>query len=509
MKDKLLLFLMGMFFLPGLSYGFPLFESENLILYLEDYLRTDLITFKNVVDLDNKNSQDSTTYLGIDYSLAFNLEAKDQGPRYYLKLERNGPYDYDAPLAIHKRLTVAGPSQIKAYRNEELLPQAEEFWLDTPVAKTPLRFKAGLFSYEVGKGFAQGTGSFENYGLSICYPGENFSWRFHYFRPDLVYKKTLGPRIEQEKQEGIAYEPNSANYFAVDAAINCADLKLTPFAGLLLDNTSSGKRTNLFAAPVHREVLGTAGLDCDLKLKDFYLGLEAARNFGRAESTDDEFKDIEHAGYLFYLTASYAIKKFSPHSRFLFSSGNKVTTEMVDNGDEEFAGGSNKAFSAYSPLNINLFDSLGPIADSLPLVFFGWGYGLNYGLGINRPSTLADDAVLENLIMPSAGFDYQLTDKLSVTLDYWYILANERGVGSFEGVARELSRKLGQEIDLSFSYDINKQINLSLCGGYFLPGESFKEERDDTEGSLFTPFVRGDGQADPAYQIELAIEFQY
>jgi len=58
---------------------------------MESYLRTDVISFKNVVDLDSANSQDSTTYLGIDYSLGFNLDFKQEGPRFYLKLERNGP----------------------------------------------------------------------------------------------------------------------------------------------------------------------------------------------------------------------------------------------------------------------------------------------------------------------------------------------------------------------------------------------------------------------------------
>ncbi|OGX18467.1 MAG: hypothetical protein A3K83_05605 [Omnitrophica WOR_2 bacterium RBG_13_44_8b] len=470
---------------------------------------SDLISFNNTLDLDSGNSQDSVTYFGIDYSLAFTLEFKQKGPVVFLKFERNGLYDYDAPLFIEDELIVAGPSRVEAYRNKELLPQIEEFWVDLPVAYTPLRFKAGLFAYEVGKGFAQGTGSFENYGLNLTFPGEDFSWRLHYFRPDLAYKTRLGPTIKQEKQEGIGYEHNAANYFAFDAAFSSDGNNFSPFIGLLLDNTSSGKRANLFAAPVHREVLGTLGFDWDIKIKDFSLGFEAARNFGKAKSEDDGFKDIEHKGYLLYATASYNIAKLSPRCQFVYSSGNKVTTEMVDNGDEQFVGGANKAFSAYSPLNTNLMDSLCPVPDSLPLVFSGWGYGMNYGLGLNRPSTLADDCILENLIMPSIGFDYRFSDKFSATLDWWYILANEKGVGAWEGVAKELSRNLGQEIDLSFSYDINKQINISLYTGYFVPGEYFKEERDDTEGSLFTPFVRGDGNADPAYQIELVAEFKF
>jgi hypothetical protein len=237
--------------------------------------------------------------------------------------------------------------------------------------------------------------------------------------------------------------------------------------------------------------------------------LEIARNFGKAESESEDFKDVEHKGYLLYATGSYNIGKFIPHSKFLFSSGNKVTTDMVNNGDTTFPGGANKAFSTYSPLNTNLFDSHSPIADSLPLVFCGFGYGLNYGVGINRPSTLGDTSVLDNLIMPSLGFDYNFTDKLTATLDWWYMMSNEKGVGMLAKAAKELSRHLGQEIDASVSYAMNDRINISLCTGYFFPGHFFKERRDDTGGSLFTPFVRGDGKADGAYQVELNIEFTF
>lgn len=509
MPKKSLILIWGVFFIKGLCFGYTVLETQNSIFSIDSYLRKDIISFKNVVDLDSHNLDDTSTYFGIDYSLGFNLNLKEADQRFYLKLERNGPYDYDAPLFIHNTLTVSGPSHIDPYSNDELLPQAEEFWFDLPIANLPLRFKAGLFPYEVGKGFAQGTGTFENYGFNVYYPSENFSWRFHYFRPDLVYKTRLGPKIRQEREEGIGYEHNATNYFAFDATLISGANKLQPFISVLLDRTSVDKRANKFAAPVHKEILGILGLDYDTKIKDFSLGFELARNFGKAESLDTEFKDVQHKGYLLYITAAYDIGKFNPHSQFLFTSGNKVTTEMVDNGDEEFLSGSNKAFSIYSPLNTNFFDSLSPVVDSAPLVFLGWGLGLNYGVGINRPSTLADNGVLENLIMPSLGFDYNFTDKFSVTVDWWYILANEKGVGTLGGLAKELSRNLGQEIDLSLSYDINKNINISLCTGYFFPGKYFKEERDDTEGSLFTPFVRGDTEADSAYQIELAVEVKF
>jgi hypothetical protein len=509
MLQKTLVILAWLFLLRGLCFGASLLETDGFNLSMNTYLRNDVVSFKNVVGLDSHNKNDQTTYFGIDYSLGFNLDLKPQGQKFYLKLERNGPYDYDAPLFIHNTLTTTGSNSVKPYRNEELLPELEEFWFDLPVMDTPVRFKAGLFPYNVGKGFAQGTGTFENYGFDLYRCGDNFSWNFNYFRPDLSYKTRLGPKIHQEVEEGISYEPNAANYFALDAQIGKDKNKLQPFVSLLLDNTSAGKRNNLFLTPVHKETLGIAGLDYDTKIKNLSLGFELARNFGKAESASADFKDIEHKGYLIYTAASYDIGKFIPHGRFLLTSGNKVTTDMVDNGKDKFSGGANKAFSIYSPANTNLFDSLSPVADAAPLVFFGWGNGLSYGAGINRPSTLADEGVMENMIMPSLGFDYNFTDKFSVTVDWWYLEANEKGVGMLGGFAKELSRDLGQEVDLSLSYTLNKNTNISLATGYFFPGKYFKEERDDTSGSLFTPFVRGDGSANSAYQIELSLEFNF
>lgn len=498
-----------MFFVTDTCCGQSVLETENFIFSLDKYLRLDVVSFKNVVDLDSHNRDDHTAYLGLDYSLGFNLNLKQKDQQYYLKLERNGPWDYSAPLFIHNTLTVSGPSRIEAYRNDEILPQVEEFWSDIPIGNMGLRFKSGLFSYLVGKGYAQGTGTFENFGFSLYKPGECFNWRFHYFRPDLVYKNHLGPKIRQDEEQGIDYEHNAANYFAFDAEFMQGRNKLQPFMSILLDRTSNGKRKNNFATPTHKEIFGVLGLSLDTRVKNLLLGFEAARNFGKAESQSQEFEDVQHKGYLFYSTASYGLGRLNPHAQFIFSSGNKVTTEMVDNGDTQFSSGANKAFSSYSPLNTNFLDALSPLPDALPLVFFGWGNGLNYGLGLDRPSTLADDGVVENLIMPSLGFDYKLSDKFSATVDWWYIKANERGVGTLGGLAKELPRDLGQEIDLSLYYTLNKNINLSFSAGYFFPGRYFKEERDDTLGSLFTPFTRGDGNAHGAYQMELSIEFKF
>ncbi len=499
-----LIFLTAVYLSIGSCFGYPISETGNYVLSMDTYLRTDLVSFKNLVDLDNHQKDDSSTYFGIDYSLAFSHEFKNGGVKSYLKLERNGPYDYDAPLFIHNTLTTSG-GRIEAYRNDELLPQLEEFWVDTPVVSS-FRFKIGLYAYEVGNGFSL-NGGYENYGFTVARELEDFEWRFYYCRPDLSHKNHLGPRIRQEEEQEILYEHNAANFFATDFRINNEQNSIQPYIGVLADYTSAGKRDNSFATPVERDLLGTIGVAASRGVADLSLNLEIARNFGRAESGNSENKDIVHSGYLVYTGIDYKIGKIKPSFSFLASSGNKVTSDMAQNQDETLTSGKNRAFSYYSPLNNHLGDTISSSnVDILPIVAMGGGYGLNYG--IPRPKTFASGD-FENLLMPSLGCDFNMTEKLCIGLYGYYLSSFEKGVGMFNGEAKYLSRDLGSELDLFIDYILNKNILFSLLGGYFVPGRYYKEKRDDVEGSLFSPFVRGEGAVDNAYQFELAVEVKF
>ncbi len=462
------------------------------------------MTFKNVTSLDNKNKDDSTVYLGIDYSLGFNLDLKNNPSKFYLKLERNGPYDYDAPLFIHNTLMTSG-GVIEKYRDEELLPALEELWMETPLFDY-LKFKAGLYAYTVGNGFSL-NGGYENIGFTLSRESQDFCWRFYYCRPDLEHKYRLGPAIHQEKEQGIVYEPNAANFFATDAKFKIGENSLQPYIGALVDYTSPDKRDNLFSAPIKQDILGTVGLAWDTTINKLTFNFEAAHNFGRAKSSDPEFKDISHTGYLIYSGLSYKTGKFIPSAKVLACSGNKVTLDAVRGRDTSLTSAKNRAFSYYSPMNKNLGDSISSNnSDMLPIVAMGGGYGLNYG--VPRPKTFSVGD-FENIILPCIGFDYLATEKLTLGIYEYYLSSFERGAGMYEEEAKYLSRDLGWETDLFIDYKINENILISLLGGYFWPGEFYQEERDDTDGSLLTPFVRGDGSADPAFQVELALEFKF
>ena len=504
MIKKVLLSLIIIFNFVSKAYSYELLNNEQLVLRLDNYFRADLVTLKNVVGLDSHNKDDYTTYLGIDYSLAFSADFKDSSNKFYIKLERNGPYDYNAPIFIHNKLITSGGS-VEEYRNAELLPQVEEFWFDSKTQGS-LGVKAGLYIYEVGNGFSL-NGNYENYGLTLYKETQNYLWRFYYCRPDLVYKIHLGPHIKQEEEQEQKYEPNAANFFATDVKIKTGNQTFWPYVGMLADYTSNGKRDNLFAAPIKRDLLGTIGTAWEFKGEDFTLKLEAAHNFGYAQSQDSAYKDIQHTGYMFYSGLDCTIGKFVPELQFLLCSGNKATLDMAENGDMVYSGSKNRAFSYYSPTNRNLGDAISSSnVEMLPIVAMGGGYGLNYG--VPRPKTFSSGD-FENLIMPSVGFDYNFTDKLRVSLYGYYLSAFNRPVGTLGGKGKFLSRDLGYETDLFIDYKISQHMTIGFLGGYFIPGKFYKEKRDDVDGSLFSPYVRGDGSANNAYQFEFYVELKF
>ncbi|MFA5092378.1 MAG: hypothetical protein WC543_00280 [Candidatus Omnitrophota bacterium] len=504
MLKKFSFFIIFIFSFVSSAYAYELVNTQQLGLTLDTYFRADLVSFKNVVTLDSHNADDHTTYLGIDYSFALGADFKDSGNKAYIKLERNGPYDYSAPLFIHNTLYTS-VGQVEKYRGVELLPQVEEFWYDAKLLDS-LRVKAGLFIYEVGNGFAL-NGNYENYGFTVYQETQDLLWRFYYCRPDLIYKYRLGPHVPQEKAEGQKYEPNAANFFATDAKLVAGKQTFWPYLGMLADYTSAGKRDNIFVTPVDRDLLGTIGAAWEFKDEQLTLKLEAAHNFGYAQSADSNYKNITHAGYMFYSGIDYVLGKFVPGLQFLACSGNKATPEMAESGDIQYPGSRNRAFSYFSPTNYNLGDTISSSnVDMLPIVAMGGGYGLNYG--VLRPDTFASGD-FENIIMPAVGFDYNFTEKLCLSLYGYYLRSFARPVGVVDGSGTYLSQDLGYEADLFIDYKINQHITVGFLGGYFIPGEFYKAKRDDLGGSLFSPCVQSDGNPNNAYQLEFYVEMKF
>ena len=468
---------MPVFFITSACFAGSVFETKNLLFSIDTYFRQDLVTLKNTLDLDNGNSDDTTTYLGIDYNLGFNLEAKSGRQKFYLKLERNGPSDYSAPLFMHNTLVTSG-GFIDRYRRERLLPQVEEFWFDTLLPRG-LGFKIGLYTYEVGNGIAL-NGSFENYGFTLYNQAKDSLWRFYYCRPELLYKTRHGPHVPQDKEQGFEHNHSAANFFAVDARFKLNKSCFNPYLGALVDYTSSGKSDNIFTTPPRKDILGTVGSSWELKQDKITFNLEFAHNFGKATSEDPAYKDVYHSGYFAYTKLDYQMNKpaplqrgfvtgFTPYLQFLLCSGNEVTPEMAQNQDETLTSAKNRAFSYTSPLNKNLGDSIsgGANSSARPVVAMASGGGINYGLP--RPKTFYSSD-FENLVIPSLGFILELEKKISLGLDAYYLRSFAKPVGTLDGAGKYLSPELGYELDLFLDYQLNKNILIGFLGGYFLPG---------------------------------------
>jgi hypothetical protein len=469
---------------------------------MDTYFRTDLVTYKNIDTLDSRDKDDRTTYIGIDYSLAWDLKPKESGPEFYLKLQRHGPGDYDAPVFIHHTLINSG-GQIERYRGQELLPDLEEFWLDTPITKG-FGFKAGLYTYEIANGFSL-NGAYKNYGATLYQDLGGIRWRLYYCRPEIYYKHKPGPKVPQDAAQGYEYSTNASNFFSLDARFGKGDNYIQPYAGMLADYTSSGKRNNIFSAPIRRDLCGTVGLGGKLKSDILFGKFELAHNFGEGTSSDPSYKNIVHTGYFAYAEAGAYIKKFAPSIQFMLASGNKVTPDEAQ--DSTIAGGKNRAFSSYSPLNKNLGDTISASSpEAVPLIIMGGGFGQHDGLP--RPKSLANSD-FENLIMPSIGFDLEVTEKLSFGMRNYYAMSFARPVGMIDDTGVYLSRELGDEIDFWADYKLNKHVTLGFLGGYFFPGAYYKANRSDTGGSLLSPYITGSGDPDPAFQLEFSVELSF
>ena len=475
-------------------------ETDFSTLSAGAFVRTDFIMQENNLDLDTKIRDDRTQYIALDYNFTLDLKGKNAGPEFFIKIERNGLYDYDVPIIIHNTLqTQIG--KISPYHGAELLPYFREFWMETPVGDGFFRLKAGLYTYNVGHGIAMG-GYYENYGIMVTAEDKNFKWNIYACAPDYENRKMLGPKVKQEKEQGIDWEHSKASFIATDISFPLADFLFQPYVGLLIDNTSASKRSDLFTTETRRDILGTVGISCDLNVGDFSAAFEIARNFGMADAINSDYDNVVHQGYAIWSEIDYEYGNFTPHGRFLYASGNKTTADMVTNGDETFPSSKNNAFSNYSPFNTYLADAIYPSYSDIPIIALGNGLGVNYG--ILRPGTFDDPCAPENLMLFCAGLDYSITEKASLTVDWWYLMSVEKGIGSYNNVPKVISPDLGNEVDVNINYDLTKNLNLNFLTCFFFPGAAYREERTDIDGSLLTPFVRGDGSADMAYQVEMS-----
>jgi hypothetical protein len=478
-------------------------NNSNWLFDAGAHLRLSYNHVRNTVDLNSGDNNDKTSYLGAAYDFTFDVKHLS-GSEVYLFIERRGRADYDAPITGTRSIdSLFG--RYHWYHDSDLTPRLREYYVDIPLTPSQdVHYKLGLYPYarEVGHGIALG-GKYENYGSTISGFTEPFDWNLHWEKEDLNNRIHLGKVIDHEK--GNRFNDTEAYFSAGDITFKIWEHEWQFYLGWLHDRTTPRARSNLFNNTVRREDLVTPGQYLQLKLDKVNLGFEAARNMGEAKGLDGT-RDIKHQGYLLVGDASYDLGSFKPKTKLVVASGNKF--DETNYNEISLSSDKNKAFSVFSPLNTNLTDTHYQKQFG-PYVAMAGGYAVNFGVA--RPGTFSDPFLFENIIAATLGFDYTPYDKIYLGMDYWHLRSKEAGYGlGANGNPQRFSKDLGHEIDLFASYQVTPSMKISLLTGYFFPGDYYKEVRTDTSATnVFAPTPRRDGNASPAFQVELGFDFTY
>ena len=108
--------------------------SPNLKLSVENHLRLSGNLLGNNLDLNSDNSSDSLAYMGYTYDTKVNIKYKEYLTS-FVKLESNGPFDFDAPIVSDKKVNTRFGA-VDNYSFPEVIPRVEEYWIDTLVFNT-------------------------------------------------------------------------------------------------------------------------------------------------------------------------------------------------------------------------------------------------------------------------------------------------------------------------------------------------------------------------------------
>jgi hypothetical protein len=484
-------------------------EESELLVFSDAELRLSYIALGHVQTLDYNDKNDVQNYMGYQWNAGLGAVYKEEY-KGYIKMASYGPTYFDAPIAPYGPVHT-GAGDVGEYWGKKLLPRLHEWWIDVPLGFAALRAKTGLFQHVVASGLALG-GFYNNYGVNLYYESPEIDWTFRFTVPDIEQKWYLGPKLIAEKEVfNIRYD-SKAYFFETDATVTISDLVIRPYLGLLADMTPWARRSGVYAQRIDKEYLGTYGGKVDLLSGDFFIEAEAAGNFGKAYSVDEDRPDITHSGYMFWFGVSYNYDdKITPRAKFYYISGNKFTGDDITAG--QISPSRNKEFSVYSPTNSNLADTHYQAFDTGPVVFASMGNGMN--TGIPRPNTFGDPYIMTNLIAPNIGIDINPTDKLTVSFDYWYLNSQTPPIGADYDAEKDsyspytLPSFLGNEINLFVEYRPTENMALSFLGGIFFPGEYYRKDRGDADvlGVISAP--RFDGGASNAWQAETAITFSY
>jgi hypothetical protein len=471
----------------------------------------------NLSDLDD-DVDDSIWYIGYHYDVSLSLKHKNT-TELFLQLRRDNISEYDSPLFRDDQLlTLYG--QRHEYTESEMLPRMYRLYVDFPIVDfLDMRMRVGYFPHLVGNGYALG-GKYPNAGATLFLGPEHLRGRIHYDRVDSYNKINWGPTIDHRDEATFTGADTNADFYSADLMAKVWKVTAQPYIGFLHDYTSPENRNNVFdnfnlnGTRVNDDLLGTVGVDVNLTLQKFNFGIEFARNFGEANSSNraaPDRDDISHKGWLLVTDAGYNLGLVRPKGKFVWASG--PTSNRQDLLNARYRSRNNRTFSVYTPTNANTFDAHYQRTGIGPYLATASTYLFNYG--IDRPGLFNDPYVIENLIFLNGGLEFFPIDKLYFSLDYWNMHADEPGFGlNSAGQAIKLPTELGHEIDFYTSYAVTRRFSVNLQGGFFFPGKYYRKDRGDgfNRGNLgFSPVLPRNGLGDPdnAFLMALGLEYNF
>ncbi len=489
----------------------------DFVLSIGAHARISSNNYDNLPDLDD-DAGHPVWYIGYEYDIEASLK-HESSAELFLQLKRNNISLYDAPLIRNSKIiTLFGTRH--EYTQGEMLPRVSRLYFDVPVTDfLETRVRAGFFNYLVGNGYALG-GKYPDLAATLSVGPENLRGRLNYTRVDMYNRQKWGPKILHGDEKAFSGKHVQANFYAADLMAKVERHTIQPYIGILHDFTRPKHRANNFddfnlnGTRINNDILGTVGIDVNLNFERFDFGVEFARNFGKAYSSDKTEAnrgDITHKGWLLLTDAGYNLGIVRPTGRFIWASGPKSSRE--DFNDFRVTSRTNRTFSIYSPTNINLFNAHFPKTGIGPYVATGYSYLLNFG--IDRPGVFGDPFVIENIIYLNGGLEFFPIDKSYLSVNYWNMHADEPGFGlNSENQTIKLPSELGHEIDVYASYEVTRRFSVNLQGGVFFPGKNYRQDRGDSfdRGNLgYTPVLPRDKKGDPdnAYILSLGFEYSF
>jgi len=247
--------------------------------------------------------------------------------------------------------------------------------------------------------------------------------------------------------------------YAVDKATN---LEAYGFAKVTDSNTAVAKTLTTQTTKADK-VYTIGGKVNNTSVKNLNLGLEAAYQFGNYNPAFDlnanaAGKNVTRSAWGLEAIAMYNLKDaLSSISKYSPSVGAAYIYLSGDNPAQKTDG---KAWRGWDAMYEN--QTFGHLINDI------MGFSNTQLIGVNAKMKPMEDVTL------SADYIYARLNKAYKSGD----VINLKGVSTANTYTMNHSNDLGQELDLTLTYDYTEDVQFSLLGGFFVPGNAFADDND-------------------------------